>query len=97
MSLPKCAHCQMDWHYGESVKNLLFLTCPYCKEKNYARKFRLRDILFSLSISIIMLFIFPFMDIPFLWRIIFGMVALIVYLLTYPVNLRLTKEEEPLF
>lgn len=95
--MPTCQHCQTEWTYGESLRNMLFLKCPYCGEKNYARKFRVRDIVFSVVTPIFILFIFPFINLPFKWSTLIVLVALAIYLLTYPIKLKLTKEEEPIF
>lgn len=95
--LPTCQHCKTGWTYGETLKNLLLLRCPHCGEKNFARKFRPRDIIFGIASSIIILFLFPFFDVSFVWTVLFAVIAIGVYIATYPINLELTKEEEPLF
>lgn len=96
-SLPTCQHCKTQWTYGESLKNLFLLRCPHCGEKNYARKFRLRDILFGVGSPIFILFIFPLINVPFVWSTSVVLVALVIYIATYPINLKLTKDEEPIF
>jgi len=95
--MPTCQHCKKQWTYFQSIKNLLLLRCPYCKERNYARKFRKRDIAFGVILPIVILFILPLTSLSFIGRtsIVFG--AIIVYLATYPIKLTLTKEEEPIF
>jgi len=95
--LPTCQHCDTEWTYGESLKRLFTLRCPYCGEKNYARKFRLRDILFSVITPIIILFIFPLINVSFKWSTFSIIILTIIYLATYPINLKLTKTEEPIF
>lgn len=95
--MPVCQHCEKEWTYGESLKNLLFLKCPYCHKKNYARKFRLRDILFGVISPIFILFIFPALNVPFRWSSTVVVIALAIYIATYPINLKLTKGEEPIF
>jgi|SRR5690625_279362 len=95
--LPTCQHCHTEWTYGESLKNLMFLKCPYCGEKNFARKQRLRDILFGVITPIFILFIFPLINLPFKWSTAIVLVALAIYIATYPINLKLTKDEEPIF
>lgn len=95
--LPVCQHCHQQWTYKESLKNMLFMKCPYCGNRNYARKFRTRDIVFSLSVSIIVLFVFPIAEVSLRWTILFAMLALGIYLLTYPIKLHMTKDEEPFF
>lgn len=81
----------------QSIKNLIFLKCPYCRNKNYARKFRLRDIIFGVVSPIFILFIFPAFNVPFIWSTTMIIIAFIIYIATYPINLQLTKEEEPIF
>lgn len=95
--MPVCQHCQKKWTYGQSLKNLLWLKCPYCKNRNYARKFRLRDILYGVLNLIFILFIFPALNVPFIWSTTIVIIALIIYIATYPINLKLSKEEEPIF
>src|SRR5690625_2859946 len=97
MSMPICQHCNKQWTYGESLKNLFFLKCPYCQERNYARKFRARDIAFGVAMPIIILFLLPLTSLSFGWRTIIVLCALTVYIATYPIKLQLTKEEEPIF
>ncbi|WP_442961212.1 TIGR04104 family putative zinc finger protein [Pseudogracilibacillus sp. SO30301A] len=96
-SLPTCQHCKMQWTYTESLKSLFRLRCPYCGEKNFARKQRPRDIIFSVVSMIIILFIFPFLNFTFLWKTVLVFIALAIYIATYPINLKLTKDEEPIF
>src|SRR5699024_2738360 len=95
--LPTCKHCETEWSYAESLKNLLTLRCPHCREKNFARKFRLRDIVFGITLPIVILFIFPMFNLSFIWTLTFAAIATAIYLATYPINLVLTKEEDPLF
>src|SRR5690625_3430612 len=95
--LPTCQHCFSEWTYKQSLKNLLLLKCPYCGEKNYARKFRIRDIIVGVGFPIINLFIFPLMNVSYKWMFLLTVIGLLIYMMTYPINLQLTKDEEPLF
>lgn len=97
--MPVCQHCNKQWTYGQSLKNLfkIRLKCPYCKENNYARKFRVRDIVFGVTTPIVMLFILPYTPLSFTWKTTIVFIALFIYMATYPINLQLSKEEEPLF
>ncbi|MBO1005498.1 TIGR04104 family putative zinc finger protein [Pseudogracilibacillus auburnensis] len=95
--MPICKHCNTKWTYKDSLKNMLRYKCPYCGEKNYIRKFRVRDILMMILTPAIVIFILPIFDTPFIGTIAIGLSLIAIYLLTYPINLELTKEEEPYF
>lgn len=95
--MPVCQHCKKEWTYAQSLKNLFWLKCPYCKNRNYARKARPRDIIFGVTNMIFILFIFPMLHIPFKWSTTIVLIGVVIYIATYPINLQLSKEEEPIF
>lgn len=95
--MPTCKHCETTWTYIDSLKNMFRYKCPYCGEKNYVRALRVRDILMNISILVIVLLIFPMFELSFGTKMATGFLWVAIYLATYPINLQLSKEEEPFF
>ena len=97
IKLPTCKHCGVTWTYKDSLKNMLRYKCPYCGQKNYVRTFRARDIAMGILSPAIFLFLLPLFELSFSQRTIFLFVILVIYFVTFPINLQLSKEEEPFF
>lgn len=95
--MPICQYCETTWMYKDWFKSMFRYKCPYCGEKNYVRTFRVRDILMSLSIPVIIIFLLPLFELSFGWKMVIGFFLIAIYLATYPINLQLSKEEEPYF
>ena len=91
--LPVCQHCHTQWTYWQALKNSFFLRCPYCNKRNYAKKFRRRDFMYSLIAAVIILFILPSLDMDRIWTFAWATVAVVIYMAVYPFNLEMTIED----
>lgn len=91
--LPVCQHCHKQWTYWQALRNSVLLRCPYCKKRNYARKFRRRDFMYSLIAAVIILFILPSLDLSRIWTFVLATIAIAIYMAIYPFNLEMTKED----
>ena len=95
--MPTCQKCDYTWSYTEALKKLFTIstgmTCPNCKEKQYAsRKTRNKTLLFTFVV-IVLSFGLAFLLKASLINVAILFVLFTIYIFTYPYILELQNEE----
>ncbi len=94
--MPKCAHCDRQWRYMETLQHLFSLKCPVCGNKNYlTAKSRNWNGMSSLLYLPVIILIFMFSELSVVGMVFLGIGLFIVSMMVQPLMLELSKEEEP--
>lgn len=96
--MPVCANCQKRWTWGQTIKTLFRLKCPYCGKKQYeTAASRQKNGMFGVVLPLIFLPIIIAFNIPIGTTLVFVILVSGILLAVYPFFLKLSNEEEPFF
>lgn len=93
--MPACQNCGKPWSWGQTIKTLFKLTCPYCGVKQYeSASSRMKSSMFML-IPLLLLPINVWFQLSFVMIAITAFLLVAIILACYPFILELSNEKEP--
>jgi len=96
--MPTCANCDKKWTWGQTMKTLFRIKCPYCGEKQYeTAASRQKNGIFGVVFPLLFLPIIIGFNIPIGTTFVFLVLVALILLGVYPFMLKLSNEEEPFF
>ncbi|MFC7747628.1 TIGR04104 family putative zinc finger protein [Lentibacillus kimchii] len=96
--MPTCQSCGKKWTWRQTVNQLLVLsygmTCPYCGDEQYENDSAIAKRIFLLFLSLLLLRVAEKLNLPGTILLIMIVSLLLIIVITYPMILKLSNDEE---